>query len=436
MQFFVIALLIFIGSAIGLGSIKLIKSGSNQNECAYCGHHGAGGRPLGGKCPNCGFMTGNFDIKSLSDVVLFPEECPYPSTLIEEREVLFSQISGLPLRINNTLAGLVGKARELGANGVYGLKVLFDQKNAVTSGISCQFHSLPPKEYTREYTRFKLRILSDSLKCFSVASFVLGLVNLIVIEAVMSPGHDLAYAIINRGFQAASLGLMCLGLVMFLRRWPQLLFPGAAALCFLGVSNAVWQAGREFYSYIWLSLGALELLAAGQLFLLHARFTPIWKEALNLADDSVYDRSMMLELMVRGKWPLQSGEVMSGVSEANDPGPAPDNNRINGDETLDAFIPSLEADRMSWSDTIVFRCSRCDRVIKAKASLAGRQTKCKRCGLSLTVPFFRGRSSNPVNSVRFQCPECQSAIKTRASLAGKRGVCPKCGRSLTVPYIT
>ena len=299
------------------------------------------------------------------------------------------------------------------------------KKNAVTSGVSCQFHSLPPKEYNREYTRFKLRILSDSLKCFSLASFVLGLVNLIVIEAVVFTGHDLAYSIINRGLQAVSLGLVCLGLVMFLRRWPQLLFPGAAALCFLGVSNAVWQAGREYYSYVWLALGALELLAAGQLFLLHARFTPIWKEALNLADDSVYDRSMMLELMVRGKWPLQSGEVLSGASGSGNPASVLDNDRISGDETLDAFLTALEADRTSWSDTIVFRCSRCDRVIKAKASFAGRQARCQRCGLSLTIPFFKGRSSNPINAVRFQCPECQSAIKTRASLAGKRARLPQ-----------
>jgi len=100
------------------------------------------------------------------------------------------------------------------------------------------------------------------------------------------------------------------------------------------------------------------------------------------------------------------------------------------------------------SDSLRFGCPKCQKRLKAPASLAGSRSRCPYCQTTLDVPHH-SRINAPIDVYPLQdgtgsllgeqpeyvlvvCPVCHARMHPEASQIGQKAICPDCGTSTTV----
>lgn len=78
---------------------------------------------------------------------------------------------------------------------------------------------------------------------------------------------------------------------------------------------------------------------------------------------------------------------------------------------------------------IEFRCSKCDGVVRAPETHAGKKGRCPTCQEIVPIP----EKSERLEPVEFPCEKCGHGMKAPGKFVGRQGKCAKCGHLMTIP---
>lgn len=78
---------------------------------------------------------------------------------------------------------------------------------------------------------------------------------------------------------------------------------------------------------------------------------------------------------------------------------------------------------------IEFRCSKCDGVVRAPETHAGKKGRCPTCQEVVPIP----EKSERLEPVEFPCEKCGHGMKAPGKFVGRQGKCAKCGHLMTIP---